>query len=51
MTASNGSVYELDSLRRTQLTRFSPWVLLFELGDVVGLIVNNDPMEFGIQWN
>ena len=48
MTASNGSVYELDSPRRTRLTRFPPWVLLFELGDVVGLIVNYDPMEAGI---
>ena len=51
MTASNCSVFELDSPRRTRLTRFSPWVLLFELGDVVGLIVNNDPMDSGIQCN
>ena len=51
MTASNDLVYELNCLRRTQLTRFSPWMLLFELSDVVGLIVNNDPMESGLQWN
>lgn len=47
----NGSVYESDIPGRRGSTVFASWVILFELGNIVNSTVDDDPVQWSVQWN